>query len=143
MGRGDVLDTRNTYEGGRPSVQYRKGPGEATGFTRFRPGWGGRTFLDTVAAQGGPPAPPPGYVPELIRHQGRTVSTLDMERATPRTLSPTPMPSPPNTPYPPARGGSPYNDGYSPQELADMLYWMERARRERRPALKGLFGGGE
>jgi hypothetical protein len=144
MGRGDVLDPRNTTPDGRPIINYKPGIGTPSGFTRFRPGWGGRTFLETAADHGGPPAPPPGYVPELIRHGGRTVSTRDMEQATPRTLSPTPMPPPPNQQPPPPRGGYPYNDEYAPDDLNDFMATLERARRQRRlRPLPGLFGGGE
>lgn len=146
MGRSDPLDPRNSGEldGARPLIQYRKGPGEATGFTRYRRGWGGRTYLDNVAAAGGPSAPPPGYVPELMHHNGHTVSTRDMERARPRTLSPTPMPPPPNQPPLPPRGGYPYNDEYAPGEVNDLMTTLERGRRQRHlRRFKGLFGGGE
>jgi hypothetical protein len=143
MGRADPLDPRNSGEldGARPLIQYRRGPGETSAFTRFRPGWGGREFLETVAAMGGPAAPPPGYVPELIHHQGRTVSTRDMERATPRTLSPTPMPPPPNEPPALPRGGGPQLG--VPPGLMWLLAQMERRRRERTEQefpLAGLFG---
>jgi hypothetical protein len=144
MGRSDVLDPRNATPDGRPIVNYKPGIGTPSGFTRFRPGWGGRAFLETAATHGGPPAPPPGYVPELIRHQGRTVSTRDMERARPRTLSPTPMPPPPNQPPPPPRGGYPYNDDYAPGSINDLMTTLERGRRARTLEwLDGLFGGGE
>lgn len=141
MGRSDPLSPLNApVDHARPIQGYRTGPGEPSQYTRFRPGWGGRGYLENIEASGGPPAPPPGYVPEVIRHQGKSIRTIDLERAKPRTLSPTPMPPPPNQPPPPPRGGSAYNDEYSPQTLEEMLYWMELARRRRRPQMRGLFG---